>query len=156
MIVFVSLTEDYSLLQKDDIENALRASNMNLEDALEYLNATRAGSNVNNLDGWRRHEIDASPFDHTTNPAFSTHRFNPQQQLPFGVPPVSIFIDHMQAIFLCISGLRLQFEIFCRVEMVAVMERIRLISQTSIQLWYKKFLLISHLLNRLPFNPLIK
>ncbi|KAK7590071.1 hypothetical protein V9T40_001684 [Parthenolecanium corni] len=73
--------------KKDDIENALRASSMNLEDALEYLNATRAGSNVGNMDGWRRHDIDASPFDHSTNQAFSSHRFNPQQQLPFAVPP---------------------------------------------------------------------
>lgn len=80
----------YLLLQKDDVENALRASNMNLEDALEYLNATRTAATVNNMDGWRRHDIDASPFDHTTNQPYPSHRFNPQQQLPFTMPPVSI------------------------------------------------------------------
>ncbi len=87
------------VLQKDDIENALRASGMNLEDALEFLNATRAGSTVNNMDGWRRPDIDASPFDHTTNQAYSSHRFNPQQQLPFAIPPVSrshpFFLDRV-------------------------------------------------------------
>ena len=80
-------------LQKDDAENALRASNMNLEDALEYLNATRAGATINNMDGWRRHDIDASPFDHTTHQPYPSHRFNPQQPLPFaGIPPVSVVL----------------------------------------------------------------
>lgn len=76
------------MLQKDDVENALRASNMNLEDALEYLNATRAGSSME----WRRTDIDASPFDHPTNQPYPSQRFNPQQQLPFPMPPVSLLL----------------------------------------------------------------
>lgn len=65
-------------LQKEEVETALRSSNMILEDALDLLNMSN---------NWRgRHNDLEPPFEHM-NPPFPTQRFNPQQ-IPFA-PPVS-------------------------------------------------------------------
>ncbi|XP_071444399.1 protein Gawky isoform X1 [Hetaerina americana] len=84
--------------KKEDVEIALRTTNMNLEDAHDLLNSGRL-----NLDAWRRHE-DHSPFDLATashpNAAvaavtaaaaaagvFPGQRFNPvTQQMPYAPP----------------------------------------------------------------------
>ncbi|XP_063224189.1 protein Gawky isoform X2 [Bacillus rossius redtenbacheri] len=69
--------------KKEDVESALRSSNMNFDDAQELLTAGRL--NVE----WRRHE-DHSPFDLTSNhpsSGFPGQRFNPvAQQMPFAPP----------------------------------------------------------------------
>ncbi|XP_054285259.1 protein Gawky-like isoform X2 [Macrosteles quadrilineatus] len=64
--------------KKEDIETALRNSNMNIEDALELLNMSG---------NWRRGHSDMEPpFDHSNPPGqFTSQRFNPQQ-LPFAPP----------------------------------------------------------------------
>ncbi|KAG8295896.1 miRNA mediated inhibition of translation [Homalodisca vitripennis] len=60
--------------KKEDIETALRSSNMILEDALDILNFST---------NWRnRHSDIEPPFD---APAFPSQRYNPQQ-LPFAPP----------------------------------------------------------------------
>lgn len=61
---------------------------MSLEDALEYLNATR--STLGGSDAWRatRHSEMEPPFDHSNPPAFPAQRFNPPQ-MQFA-PPVSV------------------------------------------------------------------
>lgn len=65
--------------KKEEVENALRVCAMSLEDALEYLNATR--STLGGGDAWRgtRHSEMEPPFDHSNPPAFPAQRFNPQQ-----------------------------------------------------------------------------
>lgn len=69
---------DVVWLQKEEVETALRSSNMILEDALDLLNMSN---------NWRgRHNDLEPPFEHM-NPPFPTQRFNPQQ-IPFA-PPVS-------------------------------------------------------------------
>lgn len=68
----------YVWLQKEEVETALRSSNMILEDALDLLNMSN---------NWRgRHNDLEPPFEHM-NPPFPAQRFNPQQ-IPFA-PPVS-------------------------------------------------------------------
>lgn len=70
---------DCVFFQKEEVETALKASNMVFEDALEMLSMT-GGAN------WRgRHSDLEPPFDHS---GFPSQRFNPQQ-LPFA-PPVSM------------------------------------------------------------------
>jgi hypothetical protein len=72
-------------LQKEDVESALRTSNMNLEDAIELLNQGRL-----NVETWRRHE-DHSPFDlPSSHPGagFPGQRFNPVPQQMSFAPPV--------------------------------------------------------------------
>ncbi|KAJ4441199.1 hypothetical protein ANN_11050 [Periplaneta americana] len=70
--------------KKEDVESALRTSNMNIEDAIELLNQGRL-----NVEAWRRHE-DHSPFDlPSSHPGagFPGQRFNPvPQQMPFAPP----------------------------------------------------------------------
>lgn len=39
--------------KKDDVEITLRATNMNLEEAIDIL---QSQSRTNNMDGWRRHD----------------------------------------------------------------------------------------------------
>lgn len=39
--------------KKDDVEIALRATNMNLEEAIDIL---QSQSRTNNMDGWRRND----------------------------------------------------------------------------------------------------
>lgn len=76
-------------LQKEDVESALRTSNMNLEDAIELLNQGRL-----NVETWRRHE-DHSPFDlPSSHPGagFPGQRFNPVPQQMSFAPPVRYFI----------------------------------------------------------------
>jgi len=75
-------------LQKEDIESALRTSNMSLEDAIELLNQGRL-----NVEAWRRHE-DHSPFDLSSNhpgTGFPGQRFNPVPQQMSFAPPVRCF-----------------------------------------------------------------
>ncbi|XP_072152180.1 protein Gawky isoform X2 [Bemisia tabaci] len=67
--------------KKDDIENALRVSNMVLEDALEMLNPARNVGGANAPDLWRPDA--AAPFDPTQFPP-SQPRF--PQQMPFAPP----------------------------------------------------------------------
>lgn len=84
-LVFVCLFH----LQKEDVESALRTSNMNLEDAIELLNQGRL-----NVETWRRHE-DHSPFDlPSSHPGagFPGQRFNPVPQQMSFAPPVRYFI----------------------------------------------------------------
>jgi hypothetical protein len=77
-------------LQKEDIESALRTSNMNLEDAIELLkNQGRL-----NMETWCRHE-DHSPFDlPSSHPGagFPGQRFNPVPQQMSFAPPVCYFM----------------------------------------------------------------
>jgi hypothetical protein len=77
-------------LQKEDIESALRTSNMNLEDAIELLkNQGRL-----NVEAWCRHE-DHSPFDlPSSHPGagFPGQRFNPVPQQMSFAPPVCCFM----------------------------------------------------------------
>lgn len=74
--------------QKEDIESALRTSNMSLEDAIELLNPGRL-----NVEAWRRHE-DHSPFDLSSShpgTGFPGQRFNPVPQQMSFAPPVCCF-----------------------------------------------------------------
>jgi hypothetical protein len=76
-------------LQKEDVESALRTSNMNLEDAIELLNQGRL-----NVEAWRRHE-DHSPFDlPSSHPGagFPGQRFNAVPQQMTFAPPVCCFL----------------------------------------------------------------
>lgn len=86
---FRLMTEMNMGYKKDDIENALRNTNMNMEDAIELLNAMR--------DGYRRpdeHSFDlgGSGGPHPGGPGGSGYPgrggYNPPQQMPFA-PPVS-------------------------------------------------------------------
>jgi hypothetical protein len=86
---FRLMTEMNMGYKKDDIENALRATNMNMEDAIELLNSMR--------DGYRRsdeHNFDlgGSGGPHPGGPGSSGYPgrggYNPPQQMQF-VPPVS-------------------------------------------------------------------
>lgn len=67
-------------LQKEDAENALRARDMILEEALELLNLQRSNSIG---DSWRRHD---EHFDHQNTGPFPAQRFGPagpSAQMPF-------------------------------------------------------------------------
>jgi hypothetical protein len=91
---FRLMTEMNMGYKKDDIENALRNTNMNMEDAIELLNAMR--------DGYRR--SDEHSFDlggggggpHPGGPGGGGYPgrggYNPPQQMPFA-PPVSTLSD---------------------------------------------------------------
>lgn len=68
-------------LQKEEVEAALRNTNMNVEDALEMLNMSGSAN-------WRGRLGDVEPpFDHNNSGGFPSQRYHPQQPLPF--PPVS-------------------------------------------------------------------
>lgn len=70
--------------KKEEIEVALRAANLNLEDAIEILNQSRS---ANSMDAWRRHDehnTGAGNFDHNNFP----QRYPAGPQMPF--PPVRI------------------------------------------------------------------
>lgn len=70
--------------KKEEIEVALRATNLNLEDAIEILNQSRS---ANSMDAWRRHDehnTGAGNFDHNNFP----QRYPAGPQMPF--PPVRI------------------------------------------------------------------
>lgn len=69
-------------VQKEDVENALRTTNMSLQDALEILSAGRVS------ESWNRRQEEHS-FDQSG--ASFTRGFNPGQQVSF--PPVSIFLS---------------------------------------------------------------
>lgn len=72
--------------KKEEIEVALRATNLNLEDAIEILNQSRS---ANSMDAWRRHDehnTGAGNFDHNNFP----QRYPTGPQMPF--PPVRIHI----------------------------------------------------------------
>lgn len=74
--------------KKEEIEVALRATNLNLEDAIEILNQSRS---ANSMDAWRRHDehnTGAGNFDHNNFP----QRYPAGPQMPF--PPVRIHIFH--------------------------------------------------------------
>ncbi|CAB3361831.1 Hypothetical predicted protein [Cloeon dipterum] len=84
---FRLMTEMNIGYKKDDIENALRSTNMNMEDAIELLNSMR--------DGFRR--SDEHPFDlggsggpHPGGPGGGGYPgrvgYNPPQQMPFAPP----------------------------------------------------------------------
>lgn len=54
--------------KKEEIELALRATNLNLDEAIEILNQSRS---ANSIDAWRRHDehnTGASNFDHNNFP----------------------------------------------------------------------------------------
>lgn len=74
-------------MQKEEAENALRARDMILEEALDLLGPHR-GNGIG--DSWRaRHD---EHFDHQNTGAFPGQRFGPtgpSAQMPF--PPVNIF-----------------------------------------------------------------
>lgn len=71
--------------KKTDIELALRATDLNMEEAIEILNQSRS---TNNIDAWRRHDdhnAGGGNFDHNNFP----QRFpTGPQAMPF--PPVRI------------------------------------------------------------------
>lgn len=74
--------------KKEEIEIALRAANLNLEEAVEILNQSRS---ANNMDGWRRHDehnTGAGNFDHNNFP----QRYPAGPQMPF--PPVISIEKH--------------------------------------------------------------
>lgn len=70
--------------KKEEIELALRATNLNMEEAMEILNQSRS---ANSMDAWRRHD------EHNTGGGNFDHNNFPQryptgpQQMPF--PPVN-------------------------------------------------------------------
>lgn len=69
--------------KKEEIELALRATNLNLDEAIEILNQSRS---ANSLDAWRRHDehnAGASNFDHNNFP--QRYPGGPQQAMPFQV-----------------------------------------------------------------------
>lgn len=69
--------------KKEDIELTLRATNLNLEEAVEILNQSRS---ANNVDAWRRHDehnAGAGNFDHNNFP--QRYPGGPQQAMPFQV-----------------------------------------------------------------------
>lgn len=67
-------------VQKEDAECALRARDMQLDEAVELLSVQRSNSIG---DGWRaRHD---EHFDHQNSGPFPTQRFGPSAQMPF--PP---------------------------------------------------------------------
>lgn len=69
--------------KKEDIELALHATTLNLEEAIEILNQTR---NNNSVEGWRRHE-EQQPFEHNNY----AQRFNSSQQASLAF--VQVFIS---------------------------------------------------------------
>lgn len=71
--------------KKEEIELALRATNLNLEEAIEILNQSRS---ANSMEAWRRHDqhnsgADNFNLDHTNFP----QRYPAGPQMPF--PPVN-------------------------------------------------------------------
>lgn len=69
--------------KKEEIELALRATNLNLDEAIEILNQSRS---ANSIDAWRRHDdhnTGASNFDHNNFP--QRYPGGPQQAMPFQV-----------------------------------------------------------------------
>lgn len=88
------------VLQKEDVENALRTTNMSVQDAFEILTASSRMP-----EAWNRRQ-DEHSFDHSGAP-FS-RGFNPGQQVSF--PPVSTIAQNSGKtdcycyfnIFLCI------------------------------------------------------
>lgn len=71
--------------KKEEIEVALRATNLNLDDSIEILNQSRS---ANSMDAWRRHDehnTGAGNFDHNNFP----QRYPAGPQMPF--PPVRIY-----------------------------------------------------------------
>lgn len=68
--------------KKEDVENALRVRDMNMEDALDMLSSMRGG----NIDSWRTRHDDH--YDHQGSGQFPAQRFpTGPGQMPF--PPVS-------------------------------------------------------------------
>lgn len=74
------------LLQKEEVENALRVCDMNMDEALNMLSPLR----TSNMDGWRnRHE------DHYDHQPFPGQRFPTGPSTPMSFPSVSfIFLLH--------------------------------------------------------------
>lgn len=69
--------------KKEDIELALRATNYNLEEAIELLNQSRS---ANSIDAWRRHDdhnAGAGNFEHNNFP--QRYPGGPQQAMSFQV-----------------------------------------------------------------------
>lgn len=69
--------------KKEEIELALRATNLNLEEAIEILNQSRS---ANSMDAWRRHDehnASAGNFEHNNFP--QRYPGGPQQAMPFQV-----------------------------------------------------------------------
>lgn len=69
--------------KKEEIELALRATNLNLDEAIEILNNSRS---ANSIDAWRRHDehnAGAGNFDHNNFP--QRYPGGPQQAMPFQV-----------------------------------------------------------------------
>lgn len=72
--------------KKEEIELALRATNLNLDEAIEILNQSRS---ANSMDAWRRHDehnASAGNFEHNNFP--QRYPGGPQQAMPFQVSKV--------------------------------------------------------------------
>lgn len=84
--------------KKEEIELALRATNLNLEEAIEILNQSRS---ANSMDGWRRHDehnASAGNFEHNNFP--QRYPGGPQQAMPFQVRKV--WSTHFDSSFLVV------------------------------------------------------
>lgn len=70
--------------KKEDVENALRVSNMNLENALEMLNA----SSRMNMDAWRGHEDHGFDIGGSGHPGSGSGSAFSARGFPHSAPPI--------------------------------------------------------------------